>query len=110
MHVRVRFSEIENVDEQHLVITVFDSDRGEIPGMKTIVQEKRGVSRCVESLLGEPFLIVAFCCSKLRSIRTLFTTGEIEDDFLGQLTLDIKVARCLVIDRVNTLSHFAFRP
>ncbi|CAF0826106.1 unnamed protein product [Adineta ricciae] len=69
--------EIENIDEQFLHITVYDSDRGQIPAMKTIVQEKRGMSR------------------KIRGIRTLFTTGEIEDDFLGQFTMDIKkLASC----------------
>jgi hypothetical protein len=43
-----RFSEIENITEQYLQITVFDSDRGQVPGMKTVVQEKRGVIRFVD--------------------------------------------------------------
>ncbi|UJR27967.1 hypothetical protein I4U23_009225 [Adineta vaga] len=69
--------EIENVDEQYLHITVYDSDRDPVPGMKTIVQEKRGVSQ------------------KIRGIRTLFTTGEVEDDFLGQFKRDIRaLAKC----------------
>ncbi|CAF4332998.1 unnamed protein product [Rotaria sp. Silwood2] len=65
--------EIENVQEQHLLIRVFDSDCGQVSSFKTVVQEKRGVSR------------------KLRGLRSLIRTGEIEDDFLGQVSLDIKV-------------------
>lgn len=44
---RFDFSEIENISEQRLVIAVYDSDHGEAPGVKTIVQEKRGLSRLV---------------------------------------------------------------
>ena len=40
-----RSSEVENVNEQRLLITVYDSDRGDVPGMKAVVQQKRGLSR-----------------------------------------------------------------
>lgn len=35
-------SNIENVNEQQLLITVLDSDCGEKQGMKTVIKEKRG--------------------------------------------------------------------
>ncbi|CAF0823207.1 unnamed protein product [Rotaria sp. Silwood1] len=71
--------EIENLQEQHLLIRVFDSDRGQAPGFKTVVQQKRGVART------------------LLAIRSLIRTGEIEDDFLGQVSLDIKVIQILFL-------------
>jgi len=58
--------------------------------MKTIVQEKRGVARCVYGFR-KIFILIFYYYSKLRGIQKLFTTGQIEDDFLGQLTLDVKV-------------------
>ncbi|CAF2816407.1 unnamed protein product [Rotaria sp. Silwood2] len=64
--------EIENVQEQHLLIRVFDSDCGQVSSFKTVVQEKRGVSR------------------KLRGLRSFIKTGEIKDDFLGEVSFDIK--------------------
>jgi len=66
-------SEIEHVAQQQLQVTVFDSDRGEEPSMKAILQEKRGFTK------------------KIQGIRTLFSSGQIVDDFLGQITLNIKV-------------------
>ncbi|CAF1432139.1 unnamed protein product, partial [Rotaria sordida] len=69
--------EIENLQEQNLLIRIFDSDRGQAPRFKTVVQQKRGFSH------------------KLFAIRNYITTGEIEDDFLGQVSLDIKsLATC----------------
>ncbi|CAF1360717.1 unnamed protein product, partial [Rotaria sordida] len=69
--------EIENLQEQQLHIRIFDSDRDQVPGFTTVVQQKRGFSR------------------KLLRIRNYITTGEIEDDFLGQVSLDIKsLATC----------------
>ncbi|CAF4766409.1 unnamed protein product, partial [Rotaria sp. Silwood2] len=64
--------EIENVQKQHLLIRVFDSDCDQEAGFKTVVQEKRGVSR------------------KLRGLRSFIKTGEIKDDFLGEVSFDIK--------------------
>ncbi|CAF3534518.1 unnamed protein product [Adineta steineri] len=64
--------EIENVYTQELLISVYDSDRGQIPGMKTLVKEKRGVTK------------------KIRGMRILFATGQLDDDFLGQVMVDIK--------------------
>lgn len=36
-------SEIDDVKEKHLHISVYDSDAGRDPGLKTVVQEKRGL-------------------------------------------------------------------
>jgi len=62
--------------------------------MKTIVQEKRGVSRLVEFIIFlKRFYFCYYSSSKLRGIQTFFKTGQINDDFLGQITLDIIVIK-----------------
>ena len=42
-----RSSEVKNVYEQELLITVYDSDRGEDSGVKNVLKEKRSVSQWV---------------------------------------------------------------
>ncbi|CAF4366699.1 unnamed protein product, partial [Rotaria sp. Silwood2] len=64
--------EIENVQEQRLLIRVFDSDRDQVPRLKPDAQEKGGVS------------------SKRFSIRKVFTTDSREDHFLGQVDVDFR--------------------
>jgi hypothetical protein len=60
--------------------------------MKAVVQEKRGVVRCVDVFFSKDFhFMLLYYYSKIRGIKKLFTTGAIEDDFLGQIIIDIKV-------------------
>lgn len=61
-----------------------------MPGMKTIVQEKRSISKLVE-FCKYLFNIKFYYLRKIRGLRTFFTTGVVDDDFLGQVMLDIKV-------------------
>jgi hypothetical protein len=53
--MRFLFSEIENIYEQNLLIVVFDSDRDQVPGVKTVVQQKRGVSQLVDLIENKRF-------------------------------------------------------
>ncbi|CAM4903671.1 unnamed protein product [Rotaria socialis] len=64
--------DIDNILDKHLRICVYDSDRERAPGLITAVQEKRG------------FL------QKFSGIHSFLKTGEIKDDFLGEILLDVK--------------------
>ncbi|CAF4400765.1 unnamed protein product [Rotaria sp. Silwood2] len=86
--------EIENIQEQRLLIRVFDSDHDhdQVSGFKTVVQEKRGVSR------------------KLRGLQNFIRTGEIEDDFLGQSLATFDREQWFALTRSNQSRLNANKP
>ncbi|CAF1528076.1 unnamed protein product [Rotaria magnacalcarata] len=64
--------DIDNILDKYLRICVYDSDSERVPGLIAAVQEKRG------------FL------QKFSGIHSFLKTGEIKDDFLGEILLDVK--------------------
>ncbi len=73
--------------------------------MKTIVQEKRGFARC-GYVFRKIFILIFYYYSKLRGIQKLFTTGQIEDDFLGQIILDVKVIEWIFIRKSSIFIRY----